>query len=300
MKRLQSKWALGHFDPSMNRRGATSAFRFESARTRLSYARMKRACLVLGLVVVLGCDEDKRKADLLAKTAPSASVAQPILSAAPSAAPAPSTKPPRECPTGDEVTITDPEIESEVRAKAKKPAPTPLTAKDLATVTSIRINARKGAPLEELDPCVFPKLTSLRFLYLPNGSYRDLSPISNLTRLEGLFFPDSEVEDLKPLAKLTLLDQIGMPKSHVRDIGTLANLVNLTELTLDDTQVSDLGPLASCTKLMNLSIKNTLVKDLSPLKALKSLKKLNLAGTAVDNLDVLAPLRAGGLKILQN
>jgi len=195
---LQSKWALGHFDPSMNRRGATSAFRFESARTRLSYARMKRACLVLGLVVVLGCDEDKRKADLLAKTAPSASVAQPILSAAPSAAPAPSTKPPRECPTGDEVTITDPEIESEVRAKAKKPAPTPLTAKDLATVTSIRINARKGAPLEELDPCVFPKLTSLRFLYLPNGSYRNLSPISNLTRLEGLFFPDSEVEDLKP------------------------------------------------------------------------------------------------------
>ena len=47
MKRLQSKWALGHFDPSMNRRGATSAFRFESARTRLSYARMKRACLTL-------------------------------------------------------------------------------------------------------------------------------------------------------------------------------------------------------------------------------------------------------------
>lgn len=267
---------------------------------------MKRALLfTVGLLGLLACDEDKRKAELIAKTAPEAgTVVQPVVSAAPSAeaAPVANAKPARVCPPGDEVSIADPDVEAQIRgnAKVKKEPGTPLTSKDLLMITSLRVNAKKGQPLTELDPCLFPKLTQLKFLYLPGGTYTDLSPLAGLNRLEGLFIADSEVEDLKPLANLKLLDQIGMAHTHVRDLSTLGSLPNLTELTLDDTQVSDLSPLAACTKLMNLSIKNTSVKDVSPLKGLKSLKKLNLAGTAVENLDTLAPLRASGLKITQN
>jgi internalin A len=259
--------------------------------------------------VVMGCeDSDKKKQDLIAKTggsgAPSSStviqVPSALLSAiAASASAQKQTKPPKECPPGNEITIDNKEVEGEVRAKAKKPEG-PLTPADLEKVTSIRINQGK-TPLEEIDPCVFPKFTALKFLYLPKGSYRDLTPIANLTRLEGLFIPDSEVEDLKPLEKLLKLDQLGLTRTHVRDITVLGNLTSLTELTLDDTQVSDIAVLAKLTKLEKLSLKNTLVKDVSPLKDMKKLKQLNVAGTSISNLDTLEPLkRANNLKILTN
>jgi internalin A len=197
-----------------------------------------------------------------------------------------------------DVTIDDPELEAEIRLKLKKPKdenPGALTVKDLATVTSL--NVTKKASIDELDPCVFPKLVGLRFLYLPKGSYRDLKPIANLTKLEALRASISEIEDLKPLEKLVMLDQLDLGRTHVRDIAVLAKLVNLTELALDDTQVTDLGPLAKLTKLQTLSIKNTLVQDVSPLKDLKKLKTLNVQGTALSNLNVLDPLKAHGLKI---
>ena len=267
---------------------------------------MKRAhALLVGLLplLVLACeDQDKKKADLIAKTAPSAEP-KSATSAVPTTAPAASSaaapaKPKKECGTGPEVTIDDPELEAEIRLKLKKPketSPGALTAKDLANVTSL--NVTKKASLEELDPCLFPKLVGLRFLYLPKGSYRDLSPIANLTKLEALRASISEVEDLKPLEKLVMLDQLDLGRTHVRDISPIANLVNLTELALDDTQVSDISPLAKLTKLEQLSLKNTLVQDVSPLKDLKKLKTLNVTGTALTNLDVLEPLKARGLKI---
>jgi internalin A len=258
---------------------------------------------ILLSVLVAGCDDKDKRAELIAKTGGSASAvpvasALPVVAAGAASSAAPATKPPKVCPSGNEITIDDPDIEMEVRRKAKKPEG-PLSVADLAGVTSIRINARPK-PLEEIDPCIFPKMTALRFLYLPKGTYSDLSPIAGLTKLEGLFFPDSAVEDLTPLSRLVMLDQLGLAHTPVRDIGPIGNLVNLTELTLDDTHVTDLSPLAKCTKLEKLSIKNTPVTDVSPLKDLRKLKSLVVAGTALTNLDVLEPLKARGLKIITN
>lgn len=260
--------------------------------------------LLLPLVagVLFACDDqEKKKSELIAKASGSASATPAAVSAAVSAAAASAAalpaKPPKECGTGPEVAIDDPDVEAEIRLKLKKPKegnPT-LTTKDLANVTSL--NLTKKASLEELDPCIFPKLVGLRFLYLPKGSYRDLKPIANLTKLEALRASISEVEDLKPLEKLVMLDQLDIGRTHVRDISVIGNLVNLTELALDDTQVSDLTPLAKLTKLETLSIKNTLVQDVSPLKDLKKLKTINVQGTALNNLNVLDPLKARGLKI---
>ena len=271
---------------------------------------------VLGLVGLLalasgGCeDQDKKKAELIAKTGGSASGA-PLSSAAAAASAATakalasamaaataSAKPAKEC--GPDLKIDDPALEAEIRNKLKKPKdanPAPLTDKDLAGLTSLKVPA-KAVPLAELDPCVFPKLVGLKFLYLPRGTYKDVTPLAGLTKLEGLFLNDSEVEDLKPLEKLAALDQLGLTRTKVTDISPVANMVSLTELTLDDTKVSDLGPLAKCSKLMSLSIKNTAVTDVSPLKGLTKLTKLNVTGTALTNVDTLDPLKAKGLKII--
>src|SRR4051812_6346505 len=104
---------------------------------------MKRAGLVLGPLFALtflvsACDdENKKKADLLAKTgssasaAPAASAVATIAPAVSSAAPVAATKPPKECGTGPDIAIDDPDLEAEIRLKLKKPketSPAALTA----------------------------------------------------------------------------------------------------------------------------------------------------------------------------
>lgn len=255
-------------------------------------------------LLVLACEDKKTKEQELlnkvgieagATTATASVTGVNILPPPASSVTAAPSKPAKDCGTGDPP-IDDKDLEAELRTKTKPPKDTgTLTTKDLATVTSV--NLTKKASLSEIDPCVFPKLPALRFLYLPKGEYRDLSPIKDLTKIEGLRISISEVEDLKPLEKLTALDQLDIGRTHVRDISPLANNVNITELQLDDTQVSDISVLAKLTKLQKLSIKNTLVKDVSALKDLKQLKSLNVAGCAIENLNVLDAAKGRGLRI---
>jgi internalin A len=263
---------------------------------------MKRIVLVaLALTTLLfACDEDKKKAELLAATkgpedaaVATAMPAMSVASAAPSASAAPVKA--KECPpSGAEVTIPDADLEAAIRFKAQKPKG-PLKPADLAGVSSINLADKH---VDELDACTFPKLTGLHHLYLGPGKLRDLSPLENLTKIESLRASINEVENLKPLEKLTAMDRLDLGRTHVRDLTPLANLVNLTELQLDDTEVSDITPLAKCKKLQKLSLKHTNVTDVSPLKELKDLKFLYVEGCAIANLDALSALVAHGLKVV--
>ncbi len=263
---------------------------------------MKRIALgmlmaLLGVVLITGCDEDKKKAEILAKAAPEAAAPLPSATAAAASASAAPEAPKKEvlCPTGPDLEVTDKDLEAELRLKLGRPKDA-LRMSDLSTVKSI--NLTKKQSLDELDPCIIPKLTGLHHLYLGPGKLRDLKPIANLTSLESLRASINEVEDLKPLEKLVLLDRVDLGRTHVRDIAPLAALVNLTELQLDDTQVSDLASLAKMKKLEKLSIKRTNVTDVSPLKGLEKLKFLYVEGCAIGNLDSIQPLVTRGLRVV--
>src|SRR4051812_19260401 len=110
---------------------------------------------LVGVSLLVACDEDKKKAEILAKTAP-ADAAPPELppsvtaSSAPSASASP--EPPKRealCPTGSELTLTDKDLEAELRLKLSKPKD-PLKVSDLANVRSL--NLTKKQSLDELDP----------------------------------------------------------------------------------------------------------------------------------------------------
>jgi len=273
-------------------------------KTRMSRTSVALLALVSAASVALsaGCDEDKKKAELLAKSAPSAAPDAAALTAATAApaassAPAPAPTPLKEivCPPPEATTVTDPDLEADIRKKLAKEKGA-ITVADLASVKSLNLTTKKS--LDELDPCVLPKMKGLKHLYLGPGKLRDLRPIANLTLLETLRASINEVEDLKPLEKLVLLDALDLGRTHVRDLAPLANLVNLTDLQLDNTEVSDLAPLAKCKKLEKLSIKHTNVIDVSSLKELTKLKMLYVEGTAIANLDTLSPLVTRGLKVV--
>ena len=128
-----------------------------------------------------GCDEDKKKEELAkasAAASASAAVAAAMMSAAmasasaePAASAAPAPKKDVICATGPELTLTDPDLEAQIRLKLAKPKEA-LKMSDLANLKSLDLTKKKD--LDELDGCLFPKMTGLRHLYLGPGKLRDL------------------------------------------------------------------------------------------------------------------------------
>lgn len=260
-------------------------------------------CLLIA-ASVLACDEKPApttSTPALPSSPPPAAVPPPApaASAAPAAAVAPvAAKPPRklaDCPKGPNADFLQPEIEAEVRRKLPKPDGA-ITFADLGKLRTLNISQVK---LTELDVCIFPKMKSLKELFLGPGEYSDLSPISGLTQLESLRASINQVRDLKPIEGMTKLDRLDLGRTQVSDLKPLAKLTKITELQLDDTPVEDVSPLAALTGLETLSLKRTRVKDVSALKGLKKMKIVYIGGSQLDaDPMAVAPLRANGTKII--
>lgn len=197
-----------------------------------------------------------------------------------------------DCPkTG--LLFSDSELEKEIRKKLGKPNGK-LTAKELKKVRSVNLTVGK---VDYLDPCIIPKLTGLRHLYIGAGGLSDLSPLRGLVKLEGLRASMNAVSDITPLRNLVKMDQLDLGRTQVRDLSALKGMKLLTELMLDETLVQDIGPLAGLTKLERLSLKRTRVTDISQLKGLANLKFLYVGGAPIDNPYVLGDLMKQGLKV---
>ena len=265
---------------------------------------------ILSLVLVcvaaapLACDEHKY--DALLDSAPSASAAvaaipSVIPSAAPSAAaPTWTKKSASDCkPHPSAVDFTDqPGLEKEVRRKLSKDTG-PISPADLATIKSINLSTAK---VHQIDPCIFPMMTSLKGCFLGAGEYDDLTPVQKLVGLLDLNLSLSQVKDLHAIEGLKSLDRLDLSHTLIGDteLKSVGSMVNLTELTLDEDQITDLTPIANLTKLTLLSVKKTGVKSLAPLAQLKTLKKLYIADTAVSDITPVQPMMQNGMKLFQN
>lgn len=265
----------------------------------MSIARSRCVLLSLISLCALAC-EDPPKPE--AKPADTAAAAKAPPPSTPAPAPVAEAKPKKakkqlaDCPKGPTVTFAQKGVEDEVRRKLPKPEGD-ITIADLKKLKSFNMSQVKG--LEELDVCIFSHMTSLKELFLGEGSFDDLSPISGATNLESLRASINQVSDVAPLAKLKKLDRLDLGRTQVKDIAPLRELTALTELQLDGTQVEDIAPLAKLPLLEVLSIKGTQVKDLSPLDGLKKLKSVDGRDTPADEDPMnFAKLRGRGVKIV--
>jgi len=259
----------------------------------------RRLIVPLLLCVCLPACDDPPKPE--AKPAETAAAAPAALPSSPPPAPTPVAKPAKvkkqlaDCPKGPVVTFDQKALEDEIRRKLPKPTGD-ITYAELKKLKSLNTSQLK---LEELDVCIFSQMTGLKELFLGQGTFDDLSPISGATGLESLRASINEVSDLKPLAKLKKLDRLDLGRTQVKDITPLAELTALTELQLDGTQVEDISPLAKLTLLETLNLKGSKVKDLSPLNGLKKLKSVDGRDTPADEDPMnFAALRGRGVKIV--
>ena len=247
----------------------------------------------LALLVLSACD-DKQATPNPAASATANAVPSVARTPEATAAPTASAKKKIQCdPAANPVVFNEPGLEAEVRKKLSKPDG-PITKDDLAKVKSVNLTQ---VQVDELDPCIFPKLTGVHDIFLGKGDLTDLTPLATLSQVVSLRATGNQVADITPLARMVHMDRLDLSHSVVSDITTIGQMTDLTELSLDDTTVNDIAPLAKLTKLEHLSIRNTGVKDLKPLLGLKKLKSLDVGGSPIEDTHVLDPLAAGGLKI---
>ena len=257
---------------------------------------MKTTAILLGALALGACD-NKYAAMLDAGASPSASVAAlPKIPASADPLPPPPKKKVWNCGTSATTVdfAGDDALEKEVRLKLNRPQG-PITPGELAGVKSV--NLIKYGPVNELNPCVMPKLTQLHDLFIGKGDIDDLSPIANLSTMLSLRATDNKIKNLDPLKKLVHLDRLDLSHTQVSDISALSGLAELTELSLDDTEVTDLKPLEKLTKLEKVTLANDAIKDVSPLRFAKNLKVLDISGTPVTDYSMLQPALGHGLKV---
>jgi internalin A len=261
---------------------------------------MKRASVLCLVSLALACDDNKFAAMLEASTTPS--VTPSALSVVPSSVPTPPVVKKKEWKCAAAIGVVDfagdEALEKEIRLKLKKPEGL-ITPADLSNpTTGIKsINLTKYGPVNELNPCVMPKLTQIHDLFIGAGELDDLSPIADLTTMISLRATDNKVKNLDPLKRLVHMDRLDLSHTQVADLTVLAQMTELTELEIDATNVTDLKPLEKLTKLNKVTLANTAVKDISPLRNSRDLHILDISGTPITDTSMLS---ARNLKVKNN
>lgn len=246
-----------------------------------------------------GCKEPPAPEKTPAATPSAAAASTPSASAAATrdagtSAAGHAQKPDIQCENGPTAVFHMPGLEADVRKKLQKTKGEPISVKELATIKSINVTNDK---VDYLDPCIFPKLTGMKDLFLGEGELDDLSLLASHGQLVSLRASINKVKDISPLSNLTKLDRLDLGRTLIRDVEALSTLVNLTELQLDGTDIETVKPLANLKKLERLSIKNTRVGDVSPLAGITTLKSLSTGGSPVNDFHSLGALVSRGLKI---
>ena len=262
---------------------------------------MKKALLV-GLLALSACDENKYAAVLEAGPDPKASasvmaMASAMASSSSTPPPPPAKKKEWKCGTTPGVVdfAGDEALEKEVRLKLGKQPGTMIAPSELANVKSI--NLTKYGPVNDLNPCVMPKFTQIHDVFLGQGELEDLSPLSELSTMVSLRATDNKVKNIDALKKLVHMDRLDLSHTQISDLSALSVMTELTELEIDQTNVTDLKPLEKLTKLEKVTLANTAVKDVSPLKNSHNLRVLDISGTQITDYSMLT---GKGLKVKMN
>ena len=164
----------------------------------------------------------------------------------------------------EEITISDPVLDSLFREILNVPANLKLKSNDLWVITSLTV---------------------------PQGvqNYED---IRRLTYLETLVMEDLILEDLSMLNGLTQLKNLTIRNCPLsaKDLQALGDLPSLENLTLQNCSLSNISALSDVDGLVSLDLSNNAIKDLNSLSFMENLTSLNLSGNALTSLNALSAL----------
>jgi Leucine-rich repeat (LRR) protein len=184
----------------------------------------------------------------------------------------------------EEVTLTDPAINSAVRQTLQVDDEHILYSNELWAITGLVVPS-DAQSLSDLS-----KLPFLNRVTIHNSKLENLSPLSALTALEELIITDSTVsdEDLQVIASLPKLTKLTLTGCSLSNISALSRLTNLTYLDLGSNTIRDLTALENMGKLTYLSLTHNAVTELNSLSGLTKLTALDLSYNSIVSTAPLA------------
>ena len=227
------------------------------------------------------------------------------------------------------VNIPDPNLRTKIESALSKTAGDPITATEMATLTSLTaqdagINDLTGletatnmtslhlgnnsvsdisvvaglTKLTELqlwdntitNISAVAGLTNLTRLYLWGNTISDISPVAGLTNLKRLYLGENLISNISVVVRLTNLTHLYLNENSVSDISSIAGLTNLTELRIGDNTISDISAVANLTNLEWLDMPNNSISDISAVANLTNLTSLMLTGNTISDISVLTGL----------
>lgn len=190
----------------------------------------------------------------------------------------------------------DPNLEAAVRQQvfAKRYTNSPLTAVDVANVSTVVANFRGITNLTGLEHC-----KALAALELSGNRITQLGPLTGLRQLQQLLLSSNRITDINPLGTLPALQYIELSFNSVEDITPLANLTNLASVYLGNNKLTSLAALTNLPRLVTLYAETNSLKSIEGLQNLRSLSGVSLSGNRLVDVAPLTGLRAPSFIFLE-
>lgn len=185
----------------------------------------------------------------------------------------------------EEVTFTDPAIETQIRTQLEVSDDTVLYTNDLWDILSFTVPA-DAASLADLS-----YLTFLEELTIANGPSGQFDVLHSLSSLKSLSITDTAIqsEELAVIGSLPELSTLVLRNCSLSTTTGLENAVKLTYLDLSNNTIRKIDSLSALNALEQLNLQHNALNNISKLSALSKLQTLNVS---YNNLSTLSPITA--------
>ena len=189
--------------------------------------------------------------------------------------------------TNEVSVFLDRNLENAVREQvfAKRGTNSPLTAADVATVSTVVGRNRGITNLTGLEHC-----TALALLDLTGNRITDLAPLADLKQLQSLTLVSNAVASVAPLARDNALQYLELSHNQVKDAAPLASLEHLSSLYLSYNKLTTLGPVTNLNRLVSLYLDGNKIKSLAGVERLSRLNMLSATHNAIEDITPVAAL----------
>ena len=183
----------------------------------------------------------------------------------------------------EDITLTDPAIDSAVRQLLGKDADAVLSSAELWTITSFTM------PADAVNYSDLQYLPYLESLTVDKGNFANLNSLSSLSYLKKLSVSNCVLTsaDLSVIGSLPNLRELTLDNCSLSSLANLSAAQDLTFLNLNNNVIRDLSVIATMSKLEALSLSHNALTDLSQLSVLTNLKELDVS---YNSLTSIAPL----------
>lgn len=183
----------------------------------------------------------------------------------------------------------DKRLEDAVRQQvfAKRYTNSPLTAADVANVSTFNGNGKGITNLAGLEHC-----KALAAVDLAGNAIADLSPLKGLKQLQYLNLATNKLKTIAPLATLPALQYIEISQNQVADLAPIGGLTNLASLYAGHNRIKSAGSLTNLPRIVSVHLEFNQIGSIAGFQNLRGVGSLSLSHNQVTDVSPLTGLRA--------